>query len=170
VPRVKGNYERYQKLLRQAADLEAGLLGRSTEDYYRTRLIDRHASALEGEGLSVEKWGLGKLERELIRRDGTAFERRAKLLTHDHPLGLQVQLSTGVANGVLVARTLSQCGRLIRRIVTNQLRFRTICDEDGTLRLEETLSRCTFRVMVRNDILTNSFWNFYRPWLRPQET
>ena len=88
------------------------------------------------------------------------------MLTHQHPLGIQVDINSGVANGVLVARTLTECADLIRAIMTNALAFRTEYDPDGTRRLVEERTGCTFRLMVRHPILTNSFWNFYRPWIR----
>ena len=45
------------------------------------------------------------------------------MLKERHPLGIQVNLHTGVANGVLVARTEAECAELIRRIVTATLEF-----------------------------------------------
>jgi hypothetical protein len=51
------------------------------------------------------------------------YERRATMLMEDHPLGIQVNLDTGVANGVLVVRNTSDCAELIYRIVTGRLEF-----------------------------------------------
>ena len=40
-----------------------------------------------------------------------------------HPLGIQVNLDTGVANGVLVVRTVTNCAELIYGILTRTLQF-----------------------------------------------
>ena len=79
-------------------------------------------------------------------------------------MGIQVCLDSGVANGVLVVRTVTDCAKLIRNILLNQLEFRVDVEEiDGAeyLRLTESISGCVFRVMTGDVMLTNSFWNFY---------
>ena len=45
------------------------------------------------------------------------FEHRASLFREKHPLALQVILSTGVLNGILVARSVESCGVLLRQSV-----------------------------------------------------
>lgn len=93
------------------------------------------------------------------------YNRRADTLKESHPLGIQVNLATGVANGVLVVRNVSQCARLIRRIVTRALEF-DLEGKDGYTLLRERISGCIFRVMTGDTMLTNAFWNFY---LEPSE-
>jgi len=92
------------------------------------------------------------------------YRKRADTLMNKHPLGIQVCLQTGVANGVLVVRTVNDCAELIRRILLNKLEF-TIdpVDKNGNryLLLRETISNCVFRVMTGDIMLTNAFWNFY---------
>ena len=92
------------------------------------------------------------------------YEKRAGTLKIKHPLGIQVCLKSGVANGVLVVRTVDDCAKLIRRILLNELEF-TIdsADKNGKryLFLRETISGCIFRVMTGDVLLTNTFWNFY---------
>jgi hypothetical protein len=98
------------------------------------------------------------------------YERRAKMLREDHPLGIQVNLDTGVANGVLVVRTVDECAELIYRIITKTLQFTLETDNaDGKYEyafLRETVSGCIYRVMTGDAMLTNAFWNFY---LEPSE-
>jgi hypothetical protein len=94
------------------------------------------------------------------------YDKRAKVLKEDHPLGIQLQLETGVANGVLVARTVDQCAELIRRIVTRSLKFRVEQTPTGTRHLRETISDSIYRVMTSDVMLSNAFWNFY---LQPSE-
>lgn len=88
------------------------------------------------------------------------YDKRAKLLKEIHPLGLQTNLNTGVANGVLVVRNVDVCAQLIRRILLNKMEF-YIEDTEGYVLLKEKLTDCTFRMMTADRMLTNSFWNFY---------
>ena len=53
----------------------------------------------------------------------THYEKRADTLKNTHPLGVQVHLETGVANGVLVVRSVADCARFVRRIITKNMRF-----------------------------------------------
>jgi hypothetical protein len=92
------------------------------------------------------------------------YDRRARMLREDHPLGIQVNLATGVANGVLVARTIEDCAELIYRVVTTRLQFTLESETRGDRKyffLKEVSSGCIFRVMTGDAMLTNSFWNFY---------
>jgi hypothetical protein len=89
------------------------------------------------------------------------YDRRARTLMMSHPLGIQVNLTTGVANGVLVVRTIPQCAELLRRVVTNALEFELT--ETGSMwYLKEKISGCVYRVVTKDRKLTNCFWNFYR--------
>ena len=94
------------------------------------------------------------------------FERRADTLIKSHPLAMQVDLKSGVANGVLVVRSPEECTELLRRILTNDMEF-TIKhivkegEKEGIIVLEEKISGCPFRVVTDDEKLTNSFWNFY---------
>jgi len=88
------------------------------------------------------------------------YEGRAATLRDSHPLGIQVNLTTGVANGVLVVRTVGDCAELIRRILTNNLVF-SLDVRSGYLFLREEVSNCIFRVVTGDAMLTNSFWNYY---------
>lgn len=88
------------------------------------------------------------------------YNSRAATLKETHPLGIQVHLETGVANGVLVVRTVPQCAQLVRRIVTRTLEF-DLDEKDGYTYLREKISSSVFRVMTADTMLTNSFWNFY---------
>lgn len=132
------------------------------------RLFD---SRLAWTDASVMKWVADPScadEADVIQKLETVtkvqYDRRAKLLKESHPLGIQVHLDTGVANGVLVVRSLDDCARLIRRVLLNELEFeieeKSIDDKTYVL-LTETISQSVFRVMTGDAKLTNSFWNFY---------
>lgn len=100
------------------------------------------------------------LEKRVHAKIQQRFNSRATALREIHPLGIQVNLGTGVANGVMVVRTTDDCARLIRGIVTNSLDFR-LDEQENYTALRETISGSIFRVMTSDAMLTNTFWNFY---------
>ncbi|MCI0351856.1 MAG: hypothetical protein L0Z53_20745 [Acidobacteriales bacterium] len=92
------------------------------------------------------------------------YDKRADTLKNRHPLGIQVHLETGVANGVIVARSIKQCVELIHRVMTKRLEFEvveTVVDGKTYLLLKESITGSTFRVVTGDRLLTNAFWNFY---------
>jgi hypothetical protein len=92
------------------------------------------------------------------------YDGRADTLTENHPLGIQVNLNTGVANGVLVVRNVEQCARLVRAVLLRELEFDIEDRLEGDLKylyLRERISGCIFRVVTGDRMLTNAFWNFY---------
>ncbi len=105
--------------------------------------------------MSIEKAKARLQEAIQIHYDG-----RAKTLRESHPLGVQVNLATGVAKGVLVVRTVGDCARLVRRIVTRTLEF-GVSEENGSTVLREVISNSVFRVATGDMMLSNAFWNFY---------
>jgi len=81
-----------------------------------------------------------------------------------HPLGIQVNLESGVATGVLVVRDIDSCARLIRSHVLKVVEYDIFdVNENGVeyTYLQEKLSDCIYRVITGDPVLTNSFWNFY---------
>lgn len=91
------------------------------------------------------------------------YNKRADTMLKAHPLALQVNLDTGVANGVLVVRDIPTCAVLVRRILTNSMEFEVRNDPDtNSWLLVERLTNSIFRVVTRDRKLTNCFWNFYR--------
>ena len=93
------------------------------------------------------------------------YDSRASSLKEKHPLGIQIDLSSGVGNGVLVARTPAQCAILLRQIILNELDY--VLDpklpdiNKDCVYLRESITGSIFRVMTNNIMLTNTFWNFY---------
>lgn len=94
------------------------------------------------------------------------YDKRADLLKDQHPLGIQVNLETGVANGLLVVRNIEDCCSLILNILLNNFEFDVKYlenpEEGKYLLLQERLSGSIFRIITGNNHLTNSFWNFYK--------
>lgn len=172
VPQIRNNEERYRQLQRDVARIYSEVYRCTEDDYYRLKLVERHARKLYQEGTDIKKLSRPELEDKLVDLDHDQFERKASLLREKHPLGIQVDLDTGVANGVLVVRTLTECAHVMRQVLTNTLNFRIERDANGTLRLVEERTGCIYRLMVSDPVLTNSFWNFYRPWItrnRPRD-
>ena len=89
------------------------------------------------------------------------FEKRAKVFREVHPLALQVILSTGVLNGILVARTVEQCAIVLEAVIGNSLDLESRNDEDN-YRVLEKVTGSTIRVISRNELLRNSFAAHYR--------
>ena len=131
-----------------------------------------YGSDLAWEDTEVMEWlrdKKGASEEKMINKlyllVNNYYNRRAKTLMKDHPLGIQVNLNSGVANGVLVVRKVSDCIRLIRAIVMNDLEF-DLCENetnnpDTIIYLKEKISDSIFRIKTDNSLLTNAFWNFY---------
>ena len=88
------------------------------------------------------------------------FERRAKLFREIHPLALQVILSTGVLNGILVVRTVEQCATILAQLIKNDLRLEFLKDSNN-YRLIEKDTGSTVRVISRNRLLLNAFSMHY---------
>ena len=93
------------------------------------------------------------------------YNKRSNVLSNSHPLGLQVNLRTGVANGVLVVRSVKDCIELVYRIMTRTMEFSLEEEENKDKQkyvyLVENISKCKYRVVTGDKKLTNSFWNYY---------
>jgi hypothetical protein len=90
------------------------------------------------------------------------FDKRAAVLRSVHPLSLQVHLESGVANGVLVARSTQECAEILHSLLTNSLSFSIERDDKSKCTLlRERISQSPFRAVTEYEKLANSFWNFY---------
>jgi len=88
------------------------------------------------------------------------YENRAKTLKEFHPLGLQANLTTGVANGVIVVRKVRECAELLHDVLAQKLEFE-IEELPHIFVLREKKTGSVYRVVTKDPLLTNSFWNFY---------
>jgi hypothetical protein len=132
-------------------------------DEFETKRIWRSIPDPEAIEKLKKKHGaeLERLCRIIASSEANIYDRRAKTLKESHPLGIQVNLDTGVANGVLVVRTVDDCAKLLRRIIMNTMEF-DLEETSGFWYLRERISGCVYRVVSKNRKLTNCFWNFYR--------
>lgn len=97
----------------------------------------------------------------LARYTKRYWDNRATILKDYHPLGMQIDLDSGVANGVLVVRDNDTCAKILKGILTNSLEFEIEHFDEGYTGLIETNSSCLYRIVTDNELLTNSFWNFF---------
>jgi hypothetical protein len=109
------------------------------------------------------KEDLEKLCKLIASSENRIYQKRANTLKKSHPLAIQVNLDTGVANGVIVVRNSKDCAELIWRILTNTMAFDILLDKNSDCwLLKEELTQSIFRVVTNSPKLTNCFWNFYR--------
>lgn len=101
-----------------------------------------------------------EVERILVATT-VGFEiRRARLFKEVHPLALQIILSTGVLNGILVSRSVESCAQLLRGLLENKLQLELEPD-DTNYRLLEKTTKSTVRVIARNTLLNNALDGLY---------
>lgn len=89
------------------------------------------------------------------------FESRARLFREQHPLALQVILSTGILNGMLVARSIDACARVVSALLANDQKLEMVDDDEHNYRLLEVTTGSTIRVISRNSMIVNAFTAFY---------
>ncbi|MBI5275985.1 MAG: helix-turn-helix domain-containing protein [Burkholderiales bacterium] len=88
------------------------------------------------------------------------FENRARMFREIHPLALQVILSSGVLNGILVVRTVDQCAKILSRLIRNDLEL-ALSNEQMNYRLVEKLTGSTIRVISKHTLLRHAFSAHY---------
>lgn len=88
------------------------------------------------------------------------LDRKAELLRVDHPLGLQIDIKTGVAHGIIVVRSPEHCAQMLRKVLLRDLAF-SIRHEKGNFLLEETETHSVVRVVSDDPYLTHAFWTFF---------
>jgi hypothetical protein len=112
------------------------------------------------------------IARRIAELSKKRFEERAHLLLESHPLAMQVDLKTGVAHGVIVVRREEQCVEILHGVLHRELEFELeelepselefACgDYTKTYILKEKTTGSPYRVVIGDEQLTNSFWNFY---------
>lgn len=89
------------------------------------------------------------------------LDRRADLLKKFHPLSMQIDLNSGVANGVIVVRDLDKCIDVLIGILTNSLEFEIYHCEENYTGLFEKQTGSLYRLITDDEEITNSFWNFF---------
>lgn len=88
------------------------------------------------------------------------LDRRANIFRADHPLGLQLDLRTGVTHGVIVVRSPEECAEMLRKVLLNELEFQII-HEGGNFKLVEVGTKSVLRVVSDDPHLTHVFWSYF---------
>jgi hypothetical protein len=88
------------------------------------------------------------------------LETRAKVFRADHPLGLQMAVSSGVAHGILVVRSAAQCAAMLHALLHHELSLE-IRHEGGNYQLVERETESILRVVSDDPFLTHAFWTFF---------
>lgn len=96
-----------------------------------------------------------------VRGHEVNLDVRADQFRAGHPLGLQVNIRTGVAHGIIVVRTPQQCAAMLRKVMLKEREF-TIRHQDGNFMLEETETGSVVRVVSDDRLLTHAFWTYFR--------
>jgi hypothetical protein len=136
---------------------EAARVSDSTRAEYR-HFLD--AVIRKGESVQIPPTIRQDVVRILVAT-GIRFESRAKVFREIHPLALQVILSTGVLNGILVVRSVDQCARILSDLLHNSLNLE-LTKDDQNYRLIERTTGSTVRVISRHELLRNAFERHYR--------
>jgi len=81
-----------------------------------------------------------------------------------HPLSRLVNFENGVANGIIVCGSSHEVAIIIRRLVTNQMKYKLVQKQgaQGYYTLLEEMTGSVVRVHTNDQDLTTAFWNFYR--------
>lgn len=162
--------------LSRISSSHAGKLNEEIQDQAKIFMGIIKASHTERDiksALKRKKTEYAKMVELIAKREQIHYNERASTLIRTHPLRFQIDLTTGVANGVLVTRSSKGCIDLIYKVLTNQLTFyileagsepRNVGMDIDPLnhRLIEMQTKCAFRVVTKDEMLTNSFWNLYK--------
>jgi hypothetical protein len=88
-------------------------------------------------------------------------EQRQRFYRDVHPLSRLIDFQTGVAVGVMVASSADEVAELLWRIFSNRMEYEIEQRQDGFLRLREKLTGSVVRLQTSNELLRETFWNYY---------
>jgi hypothetical protein len=88
-------------------------------------------------------------------------EQRQRFFRDIHPLSRLIDFQTGVAVGAIVASKTEEVSALLHRIFTNTMEYVLEQPKPGNLRLKEKLTGSCIRLQTSNDLLRETFWNYY---------
>jgi hypothetical protein len=88
-------------------------------------------------------------------------ERRFKTFRDNHPLGLQIDVTTGVAHGIIVVRSPAECAKMLRKVMLRTREF-DIRHENNNYQLVELETGSVVRVASDDPYLTHAFWTYFK--------
>jgi hypothetical protein len=91
---------------------------------------------------------------------------RADFYKKVHPLTKLIDFSTGVANGAMVTFKIPEIVELLCRIFENRMEYYFEQPKKGYFRLIEKTTTSAVRIQTNNELLTNSFWNYFDRFIK----
>jgi transcriptional regulator with XRE-family HTH domain len=142
-------------------DLESEFTTRIKDDKQKDIIKNWFNSILQSDEIIQLDESLINVIKNTLVAVSMRFERRAKVFREVHPLALQVILSTGVLNGILVVRSVDTCAKLVNALITNDLELELERDEKN-YKLIEKNTKSTIRVISKHRLISNAFKTYYR--------
>jgi hypothetical protein len=93
-------------------------------------------------------------------------EYRSRFFKDIHPLSRLIDFQSGVAIGAMVATSPSQVIELLRRTFSNELEYELVQPRPKYLVLKEKITGSVVRLQTGNDLLRETFWNYYHNDIR----
>jgi len=78
-----------------------------------------------------------------------------------HPLSRLIEFNSGIAVGAMVTDSLQEVSELLFRIFENKLEYELDKPKQDHLRLKEKLTGSVVRLQSSDQMLTETFWNYY---------
>lgn len=88
-------------------------------------------------------------------------DQRHRFLRDVHPLSRLINFQTGVAVGAMVASTPEEVTQLLNRTFNNEMEYELEQPKPGYFRLLEKLTRSVVRLQTNDELLRETFWNYY---------
>ena len=88
-------------------------------------------------------------------------EQRSRFYREVHPLSRLIEFETGIAVGAMVTDSIEEVSELLYRIFENKMKYVLEQPKPGYLRLIETLTKSVVRLQTNDEMLRETFWNYY---------
>ena len=88
-------------------------------------------------------------------------EQRSRFYRDVHPLSRLIEFETGIAVGAMVTDSTQEVSELLYRIFENKMEYVLEQPKPGYLRLNESLTRSVVRLQTNDEMLRETFWNYY---------
>jgi hypothetical protein len=94
-------------------------------------------------------------------------QQRYRFYRDVHPLSRLIDFNTGVAVGAMVTDSLEEVSELLYLIFENKVEYVLDQSKPGYLKLKEKLTDSVVRLQTSDQMLTETFWNYYHNRPRP---
>ena len=88
-------------------------------------------------------------------------QQRGRFYRDVHPLSRLIHFDTGVAVGAVIADKREHVSELLYRILTNTMQYELERPREGYYRLKEKLTGSVVRLQTGDELLRETFWNYY---------